>query len=103
MVGVRSMKTPLRPSTFSQAVGFIEDLVASPVCHVVGPGPEFLRILADTAQQADSHGNLMFDARIAAVCHGGGIDTILIFLIILIILTNDCDFERFEALKARYL
>ena len=97
MVGVRSMKTPLRPSTFSQAVGFIEDLVASPVCHVVRPGPEFLRILADTAQRADAHGNLMFDARIAAVCHGGGIDTILT------ILTNDRDFERFEALKARYL
>ena len=91
------MKTTLRPSTFSQAVGFIEDLVASPVCHVVRPGPEFLRILADTAQQADAHGNLMFDAQIAAVCHGGGIDTILT------ILTNDRDFERFEALKARYL
>ena len=91
------MKTTLPPFTLSQAIGFIEDLAASPVCHVVRPGPESLRILADTAQQADARGNLMFDARIAAVCHEGGIDIILIFL------TNDCDCERFEALKARYL
>ena len=82
------------PSTLPQAVGFIEDLVASPVCHVVRPGPGFLRILANAAQQADARGNLMFDAQIAAGCHESGIDTIV---------TNDRNFERFEALRVRYL
>ena len=36
----------------------------------------------------------MFDAQIAALCRENGIDTIL---------TNDRDFERFEALQVRYL
>ena len=82
------------PSTISQAVAFIEALVASPVCGVVRPGPEFLRLLAESAQRADARGNLMFDAQIAALCRENGIDTIL---------TNDRDFERFEALQVRYL
>ena len=82
------------PSTISQAVDFIEALVASPVCGVVRPGPEFLRLLAESAQRADARGNLMFDAQIAALCRENGIDTIV---------TNDRDFERFEALQVRYL
>ena len=82
------------PSTISQAVDFIEALVASPVCGVVRPGPEFLRLLAESAQRADARGNLMFVAQIAALCRENGIDTIL---------TNDRDFERFEALQVRYL
>ena len=82
------------PSSLSRAVGFIEDVVASPVCQIVRPGPGFVRILADVAQQADARGNLIFDAQIAAVCHESGIDTIV---------TNDRDFERFEALRVRYL
>ena len=82
------------PSTISQAVAFIEALVASPVCGVVRPGPEFLPLLAESAQRADARGNLMFDAQIVALCRENGIDTIL---------TNDRDFERFEALQVRYL
>ena len=82
------------PSTISQAVDFIEALVASPVCGVVRPGSKFLRLLAESAQRADARGNLMFDAQIAALCRENGIDTIV---------TNDRDFERFEALEVRYL
>ncbi len=82
------------PSTVPQAVSFIEALVSSPVCSVIRPGPEFVRLLAATARRANARGNLMFDAQIVALCRENGIDTIL---------TNDRDFERFEALEVRYL
>ena len=81
------------PSTVSQAVDFVEDLVASPVCRVVRPGPGFLRLLAVTARRADARGNLMFDAQIAALCREHGIATVL---------TNDRDFLRFEHLQVRH-
>ena len=82
------------PSTIIQAIDFIEALVASPVCSIVRPGPGFLRLLAESAKRADARGNLMFDAQIAALCEENGIDTLV---------TNDRDFERFEALEVQYL
>ena len=81
------------PSTVSQALGFLDDVVASPVCRVVRPGPEFLRFLAETVRGADARGNLMFDAQIAALCRENGIAEVL---------TNDRDFERFEHVQVRY-
>ena len=81
------------PSTVSQALGFVDDVVASPVCRVVRPGPEFLRFLAETARGADARGNLIFDAQIAALCREHGIASVL---------TNDRDFERFEHVRVRY-
>ena len=82
------------PSTVSQALDFLDDVLASPVCRVVHPGPAFLGFLAEAARQADARGNLMFDAQIAALCRERGIDTVL---------TNDRDFERFEPLRVRRL
>ena len=81
------------PSTMSQAIGFVDDVVASPVCRVVRPGRNFLRFLADAARGADARGNLMFDAQIAALCREHGIASVL---------TNNRDFERFEHLRVRY-
>ena len=81
------------PSTVPQAIGFLDDVVASPACRLVRPGPEFFRLLADTARRADARGNLMFDAQIAALCREHGIPAVL---------TNDRDFERFEHLQVRY-
>lgn len=81
------------PSTVSQALGFVDDVIASPVCRVVRPGPEFLRVLTETARAADARGNLMFDAQIAALCREHGIASVL---------TNDRDFERFEHVRVRY-
>ena len=81
------------PSTMSQALGFVDDVVASPVCRVVRPGREFLRLLAETARAADARGNLMFDAQIAALCREHGIASVL---------TNDRDFARFEHVRVRY-
>lgn len=82
------------PSTVAQAADFIEAVVASPSCEVVQPGEEFMAWLLATARDADSHGNLMFDAQIAAVCREHGIDGIL---------TNDNDFQRFGALQVQHL
>ena len=82
------------PSTVAQAADFIEAVVASPSCEVVQPGPEFMAWLPSTAREANSHGNLMFDARIAAVCREHGIDGIQ---------TSDSDFERFGALYVQRL
>ena len=82
------------PSTVEQAAAFIEGITSAPGCEVVQPGPEFLQRLLETAREADSHGNLMFDAQIAAVCREHGIDGIL---------TNDSDFARFDALNVHRL
>ena len=82
------------PSTVEQAAAFIEGITSAPGCEVVQPGPEFLQRLLETAREADSHGNLMFDAQIAAVCREHGIDGIL---------TNDSDFTRFDALSVHRL
>ena len=82
------------PSTVEQAATFIESITAAPGCEVVEPGPEFVQRLLAIAREADSHGNLMFDAQIAAVCREHGIDGIL---------TNDSDFARFDALNVHRL
>ena len=82
------------PSPVAQAADFIEAVVASPGCEVVQPGAEFMAWLLTTAREADSHGNLMFDAQIAAVCREQGIDGIL---------RNDSDFQRFDALQVQRL
>ena len=82
------------PSTVEQAARFIESIVTAPTCELVRPGPEFLGHLLAVAREADAHGNLMFDAQIAALCLEHGIDAIL---------TNDRDFGRFEPLLVHLL
>ena len=82
------------PSTVAQAAVFVEGVSAAPNCEVLRPGAEFLKHLLATAREVDAHGNLMFDAQIAALCREHGIDTLL---------TNDRDFERFEELRVRRL
>ena len=82
------------PSTLAQAVAFIDGIIAAPNCELVLPGPEYLDRLFVAARHADAHGNLIFDAQIAALCLEHGIDNIL---------TNDRDFGRFEWLQVRLL
>ena len=88
----RRVFTP--PSTISQAVDFINGIVAAPTCSIALPGTDFLRHLETTVRRADARGNLMFNAQIAALCREHGIAAIL---------TNDRDFERFDKLQVRYL
>ena len=82
------------PSTLEQATAFIGGIAEAPSCEVVRPGPGFLALLGATARQANAHGNLMFDAQIAALCLEHGIDTVL---------TNDRDFTRFQQLRVQPL
>ena len=82
------------PSALSQAVRFLESVVASPSCRLVLPGVGFFELLTTVSRQADARGNLVFDAQIAALCREHGIAEIL---------TNDHDFERFDGLDVRYL
>ena len=82
------------PSSVALAAEFIEGVTTAPSCEIVQPGAEFLRRLLATSREADSRGNLMFDAQIAAVCWDHGIDGIL---------TNDSDFARFEMLNVQRL
>lgn len=82
------------PSTLTQAVSFLEQVIASPSCRIVRPGPDFVDLLTATAVEADARGNLVFDAQIAALCREHGISTIL---------TNDRDFRRFDHLRVRFL
>ena len=73
---------------------FQPPLTAAPNCEILQPGAEFLDRLLAAAFEADAHGNLMFDSQIVALCREHGIDTVL---------TNDRDFELFEALHVRRL
>ena len=82
------------PSSVSEAAAFVTSVAAAPSCELVRPGPGFLELLVETARQADTRGNLMFDAQIAALCLEHGIDTVL---------TNDRDFGRFEPLRVQAL
>lgn len=82
------------PSNVAQAIAFVQGIASVPSCELIGPGPDFVEHLAAAARRANAHGNLMFDAQIAALCHEHGVDTVL---------TNDRDFERFEPLKVSRL
>ena len=82
------------PSTPSQATGFLTDVIASPSCRIVRPGPEFTSLLIETVLGTGAKGNLVFDAQIVALCREHGIATIL---------TNDRDFDRFRNLNVRVL
>lgn len=82
------------PSSVSEAAKFVTNVAAAPSCELVRPGPGFLDLLVETARQANAHGNLIFDAQIAALCLEHGIDTVL---------THDRDFRRFEPLRVQAL
>ncbi len=82
------------PSTSSEALDFVNSLIAAPTCVVVRPEAGFLKHLEVAIRQADARGNLVFDAQIAALCGEHGIATIL---------TRDQDFKRFDGLQVRVI
>ena len=82
------------PSTLSQAVQFLKEVLAAPSCHIALPGDGFFHLLQSTLLSGDARGNLVFDAQIVALCREYGIERLL---------TNDRDFERFDKLGIEYL
>jgi uncharacterized protein len=77
------------PSSLSTALAFIDAVLGSPTVLVLTPDANFWHVFRDLCVEADSKGNLAFDAAIAALCltHGARL------------LTADRDFARFRALE----
>lgn len=78
------------PTPVTEAIAVIDALLASPSARLLMPGDRFLSIAKATLKQSAVHGNLVFDAQIAAVCREHGATTLL---------TEDRDFSRFEGLS----
>lgn len=78
------------PSTLAEATGALRGLLNSPSLHVLMPGARFAALLLKTCLDADTRGNLVFDAQIAALCRENGVNRLL---------TLDRDFARFPDLK----
>lgn len=74
------------PTTLSQALKALDQLIASPTLRVLAPGERYVPHFVECVRQADARGNLAFDAQIAAVCREHGASSLL---------TLDRDFARF--------
>lgn len=84
----RSIFSP--PSTLTQALGALENLLQSPSIRLLFPGAIYFEHLVQMLHDAGASGNLVFDAQIAALCREHGVDRLL---------TDDRDFARFPHLK----
>ncbi len=78
------------PTPVLDAMDSVESLLASPSARLLVPGDRYLRLLRGMVEESHVHGNLVFDAQIAAVCLEHGATTLL---------TEDRDFARFRSLK----
>jgi len=82
------------PSKLEDAIDFVKSLERSPSCRILRPSVHYLEHLYTTMRDANTKGNLVFDAQIAALCKENGISKVL---------TNDRDFERFDGISVIYL
>jgi len=78
------------PTPVLDAMDSVESLLASPSARLLVPGDRYLKLLRSLIVEANSQGNLVFDAQITAVCLEHGATTLL---------TEDRDFARFRSLK----
>jgi toxin-antitoxin system PIN domain toxin len=78
------------PSTVAQALAAVDALLDSPSVRLLSPTPLHWPLLRAAIVAGGTHGNLVFDAQIAAVCREHGVDRIL---------TEDRDFGRFPFLN----
>jgi toxin-antitoxin system PIN domain toxin len=77
------------PTPVIDAVESVDSLLSSPSARLLVPGDRYLRLLRSLIVESNVHGNLVFDAQIAAVCLEHGATTLL---------TEDRDFARFRSL-----
>lgn len=77
------------PSPLQDALGALESLLESPSVRVLRPGTAYARLFAEACLEAETVGNLAFDAQIVAVCRESGANRLL---------TTDKDFLRFRRL-----
>ncbi len=78
------------PSSLSEALDFLAELMKSPSVRLLNPTAAFATAFHQACVAGRARGNLAFDAQIAAVCREHGIDELL---------TADRDFARFAALR----
>jgi uncharacterized protein len=80
-----------QPDPLEDVLGFCNQLLSQPHCHVVLPGPRHWEIFCDLSLQADARGELVPDAWFAALAIESGCEWI----------TLDRDFGRFPRLRWR--
>lgn len=83
-----------RPSSRSQAIAAIDALLESPSVRVLHPGERYWRLLQQSLDEGQAHGNLVHDAAIVALCREHGVATLL---------TADRDFLRFPSIAVQAL
>ena len=69
-------------------------LLASPSLSVLCPGPDYPALLVESVREANTIGNLVFDARVVALCREHGIVRLI---------DEDRDFDRFDNLRTERL
>lgn len=75
------------PTAMSQAVAFVDALLASPTARLLAPGPRHWNLLARTIEESAVTGRLLTDAAIVAICRERAVSTVL---------STDRDFARFD-------
>lgn len=78
------------PSPLPTALAAMRVWIESPMCEMIGEGPDYFPVLEKLAQGAQLSGPMIHDARVAAICLHNGIS---------ILLSCDRDFSRFPTLK----
>ena len=78
------------PTPLEDALSAINALLESPTVRLLMPGERYWTLLTDTASRAQTTGNLVFDAQIAAVCLEHGVEALV---------SEDRDFTRFQGLR----
>jgi uncharacterized protein len=80
-----------RPSRLADALAFASVLLEQPHCQIIQPGPRHWEIFTVLCRRANTNGNLVQDAWLAALAIESGCEWI----------TTDRDFARFEGLRWR--
>lgn len=78
------------PSTAGQATAVVDALLESPSVRLLTPGERYWPIFRQVVTDADSRGNLVFEAQIVAACREHGVTSLL---------TEDRDFARFPSIR----
>jgi len=79
----------VRPDRLADAIAFAAVLLEQPQCQIIQPGPRHWGIFMALCRKANSNGNLVQDAWLAALAIESGCEWI----------TTDRDFARFEGLR----
>lgn len=78
------------PTPLTTALAAMRAWIDSPMCEMIGEGPEYFPVIERLSAAAKLCGPMIHDARIAAICQHNGISALL---------SCDRDFSRFPQLK----